>query len=146
MKQHATTLTMATRSILRRLSWRIRTRCEPLSNYVSFSLHYCFPRSTTVVLRIFCNDNVNIRVHRRARPRLRVHLVCERPRVRLSCAGPDTHTNATIIAIVTGASPLAPMAPSPRTDFAHNVRGVTAAALVKGCKYVREARSIRFAG
>jgi hypothetical protein len=106
-----------------------------------YSLHFLI--LATAVLCFFCDDNINIRIHRRAGSRMRLHLVRECTCLRLSCTWPGARTNSAIIPDVTSTSPSAPVAASPRAGLSSYDHGVTAAAGVEGCQHVREARSTR---
>ena len=98
------------------------------------------------VFCILCDDNVNIRIHRRAGPRVRLDMVRERACIRLSCTGPATRPNATFIANVASTSSLASLAAAARAYLSSHDRGVTTAAVVEGCEHVCEAGSAWIAG
>jgi hypothetical protein len=100
----------------------------------------------TVVLRILCDDNVDVRVHRRAGSRVRLDLVRERACLRLSRTWPSTCTDAAIFANVAGAGPPTPVAASPRAGLADHDRGAAATAGIEGGQHVRKARSAWIAG
>lgn len=110
-----------------------------------FFQSYSSPFST-VVLRILCDDNVDVRVHRRAGSRVRLHLVRKRACLCLSGTWPSTRRYAAIFANVAGAGPPAPVAASPRTDLPGHDHGAAATAGIEGGQHVREARSARIAG
>jgi hypothetical protein len=98
------------------------------------------------VLRILCDDNVDVRVHRRAGSRVRLDLVRERACLCLSGTWPSTRPDAAIFANVPCSGPPAPVAASPRTDLPGHDRRAAATAGIKGSQHVREARSARIAG
>ena len=87
----------------------------------------------TTVLCILCDDDVNVRIHRRPGPRVRLYLVHERTCVCLSCTGPGTRSNPTFFANVASTSPPASLAAAARADISSHDRGVTTAAVVEGC-------------
>ena len=141
--------TTVTRSTLHHLKTRIRTRCAICSLQGTFPLFYSSPfflSLHTVVLRVLCDDNVDVRVHRRAGSRVRLHLVCERACLCLSGTRPSTRPDATTLANVAGTGPFAPVAASPRTGLPDHDRGATATASVEGSQHVREAWPARIAG
>ena len=98
------------------------------------------------VFCVLCDDNVNIRIHRRAGSRVRLDMVRERTCIRLSCTGPATRPNATLVANVASTSPLASLAAAARTNLSNHDRGVTTAAVIESCEHVRETRSAWIAG
>jgi hypothetical protein len=144
---HAMAVTMATRSISLRQNLRIRMKCESLipASALHFTHYLVLPRAAAV-LCIFCDDNVNIRIHRCSGSRMRLYLVHECTRLRLSCTWPSARPNSAIVADVTGTGPLAPLAAAPRAGFSSYDHRVTTAAGVEGCQHVREAWPTRFAG
>jgi hypothetical protein len=100
----------------------------------------------TIVLRILCDNNVDVRVHRRAGSRVRLHLVRERACLCLSGTWPSTPPDAAIFTNVACAGPPTPLAASPRTGLPGHDHGAAATAGIKGGQHVREARSARIAG
>jgi hypothetical protein len=137
-----------TRSTLHHLKTRIRTRCADCSLQGSFPLFYSSPFLSlyTVVLRVLRDDNVDVRVHRCAGSRMRLHLVRERACLCLSRTWPSTRPNSAILANVAGTGPFAPVAASPRTGLPDHDRGATATAVIEGSQHVREAWPARIAG
>jgi hypothetical protein len=115
-----------------------------LPSFRPFTHHLFSPNS--VVLRIFCDDNVDVRVHRRAGPRVRLHLVRERACLCLSGTWPSTPPDATIFANVACASPPTSLATSPCTDLPVHDHGAAATAGIEGGQHVRKARSAWIAG
>jgi hypothetical protein len=149
MGLHVTVATMATRSTLHHPKSRIQTRCANRSLQGSFHLFYSstffFVLPYTAVLRVLCDDNVDVRVHRRAGSRMRLHLVRERACLRLPRTWPSTRPDAAILANVAGTGPPAPVAASPRTGLPVHDRGASATAGIEGGQHVREAWSARIA-
>jgi hypothetical protein len=142
-------VTTVTRSTLHHLKTRIRTRCADCSLQGTFPLFYSSPfffRLYMVVLRVLCDDNVDVRVHRRAGSRVRLHLVRERACLCLSRTWPSSRPDAAILANVASTGPFAPVAASPRTSLPDLDRGATATAGIEGSQYVREAWPARIAG
>ena len=99
----------------------------------------------TVVLRVLCDDNVDVRVHRRARSRVRLHLVRERACLRLSRTWPSTRSDAAILANVACPGPFAPVAASPRTGLPDLDRRAATTAGIEGSQHVRQAWPARIA-
>ena len=85
-----------------------------------------------VVLRVLCDDNVDVRVHRRAGSRVRLHLVRERACLCLSRTRPSTRPDAATLSNVAGTGPFAPVAASPRTGLPDHDRRATATAGIEG--------------
>jgi|SRR6267154_2382454 len=90
------------------------------------------PPLYTVVLRVLCDDNVDVRVYRRAGSRVRLHLVRERACLCLSRTWRSTRPDAAMFANVAGTGPFAPVATSPRTGLPDLDRGATATAGIEG--------------
>jgi hypothetical protein len=148
MGLHVMAATTVTRSTLHHLKLRIRTRCAYCSLQDCFPLFYSSPfflSLYTVVLRVLCDDNVNVRVHRCAGSRVRLHLVCERACLCLSRTWPSTCPDAAILANVAGPGPFASVAASPRTGLPDLDRWATATAGIEGSQHVREAWPARIA-
>jgi hypothetical protein len=98
------------------------------------------------VLRVLCDDNVDVRVHRRAGSRVRLHLVRERACLCLSRTWPSKRPDSAILANVAGTGPFAPVAASPRSGLPDHDRGATATAGIESSQHVREAWPARIAG
>ena len=119
-----------------------------LLHLMQFSLYFIdrfFLPLYTVVFRVLCDDDVDVRVHRRAGSRVRLHLVRERSCLCLSRTWPSTRPDTAILANFASTGTFAPVAASPRTGLPDHDRRATATAGIEGSQHVCETWSARIA-